>query len=410
MADKATPNVNVMVAYYPPNSTSEKYAQRRAFYTSNTTDYYLRYIDKGTSKNTDYVNYVDDSEKSTGVFNKDGILNKSQKAELRQQLRATQSVISDIVISFKSNFGFALMKNTDDAQALIKSQLNRFLRKAGLNPSNVEWFVGLHENTDNKHIHLCFWEREPMFIQRGKEGKFYHHGKLRQLGIDSFKIGIEEHLTDSANQLKSKRVQLTKTAEEALKQSGNTKYDKELQRLLTSLAYALPDSGHLGYDSDNMQYARKYADEVTRHILTNSPSVKDDYAEFKTSLEERDNYIRDLCLTSKIPNVEDYLKTDIILRDLYRRLGNKAIQAALQIKHANDKKKRTKTANKIAKRIARKDLSDALRNVMYHSAEFDEDALRAFRTYLKQLENDDEFIEEEIEELAQQLGRRGYEM
>lgn len=36
----------------------------------------------------------------------------------------------------------------------MQSELPKFFKSAGLNPDNIEWFAGLHENTDNRHIHL----------------------------------------------------------------------------------------------------------------------------------------------------------------------------------------------------------------------------------------------------------------
>jgi len=104
------PDVIVRLNYYPTKSNSEKYAKRRAFYSSNMTDDYMRYIDKGIVDkdipiadimHPDFMDYVGDNEKSSGVFGKDGMLSKEQKAELRNRLLATGSVIWDMVISFK---------------------------------------------------------------------------------------------------------------------------------------------------------------------------------------------------------------------------------------------------------------------------------------------------------------------
>ena len=38
----------------------------------------------------------------------------------------------------------------------------KFFKKAALNPENITWFAGLHENTDNKHIHFSFRQNPPL--------------------------------------------------------------------------------------------------------------------------------------------------------------------------------------------------------------------------------------------------------
>lgn len=139
---------------------------RRAFYASGQTEDYLRYIDKGGKAGyADYLDYADDKEKSAGVFGKDGALTAVQKKELQKALKTTDSVIWDMVVSFEENYGKNHLKDSDDARELLNALLNRFFKKAGLNPQNMTWFAGLHTNTDNRHIHVSFWENAPVFTR-----------------------------------------------------------------------------------------------------------------------------------------------------------------------------------------------------------------------------------------------------
>ena len=54
---------------------------RRVFYSSNSKDDYLGYIDKGVKLN-----------KSSGVFNQNGLLNYDSKRLIREALRNTKVV------------------------------------------------------------------------------------------------------------------------------------------------------------------------------------------------------------------------------------------------------------------------------------------------------------------------------
>ena len=153
---RATPNVLVRLKYYPSGGGNAGYSGRRTFYASGGPDDYMKYVDRGITGDPitvrDYMNYVGDTEKSSGVFGKNGLLSKAQRAEIRKQLRTTGSVIWDMVISFETKYGDRYMRDTKTAQALLKARLNRFFKSAGLNPDNVVWFAGLHTNTDNRHL------------------------------------------------------------------------------------------------------------------------------------------------------------------------------------------------------------------------------------------------------------------
>lgn len=95
------PDVIARVRYYDVS------APKRDFYSSAQKDDYLGYIDKGvqSTKAINYLDYTDDGEKSLGAFNAEGLLTKSQKKELREKLRTTQSCIWDMVVSFEESYG-----------------------------------------------------------------------------------------------------------------------------------------------------------------------------------------------------------------------------------------------------------------------------------------------------------------
>ena len=80
---------------------------KRKFYSSNKYNDYMKYIDTGIKdlKNIDFVEYSNNSTKSSGIFNQDGKMNKKQIALTREHLRVTESVIWSGVVSFEEKFG-----------------------------------------------------------------------------------------------------------------------------------------------------------------------------------------------------------------------------------------------------------------------------------------------------------------
>lgn len=369
------PDVIVRLKYYG------KDRPRRAFYASGQTEDYLRYIDKGGKAGySDYLDYADNKEKSAGVFGKDGALTSAQKKELRKALKTTDSVIWDMVVSFEEGYGKSHIKDTDDARELLNSLLNRFFKKAGLNPQNMTWFAGLHTNTDNRHIHMSFWENAPVFTrQQDREQKHFHGGKLRQAGIDDFKIAIENHYSQLATRVKEKRKSLLAKASQLLAETPHGK----LSALLTQLYEQIPKTGRIGYDSENMTSVRTLADEITTHMLKTNPILKNEYALFRYELMRRDEQIRAFCRKQKIPNEEDYLVADKTVNDLYRRLGNKVIQRALELKRKRKKAERTPSGRK---RYHGKSVIQSLCDMAYWNTVYEEESIRLFEEFREKLE------------------------
>lgn len=384
-----TPNVMVRLKYYPPGGGNGAYSGRRSFYASGDADDYMKYIEKGidgsetTAKpKRDYMDYVGSDAKSAGVFGKDGKLSKEQKAEIRKQLRTTGSNVWDMVISFKEGYGDRYMRDMKAAQGLLKAQLNKFFKGAGLNHDNTAWFAGLHDNTDNRHIHVCFFEKEPLFLRRGKEGKHYHHGKLRQSGIDGFKLGIEQYFSDTTMQLKADRAEIIAAAKDSLN------HDKQLKKKVAALAELLPPTGHLGYDNENMNPLRSIIDGITDYILLHYPPAQKAYLKFLSRLNKRDDETRARCIRQGIKNVGAFLVKDKVTADLYRRIGNQVIGVALNVRKNRNKDREAQTPNAkpSKRRAARRGFLSSLRDCLKLKLIAEEECMRDFEEYLRRLE------------------------
>jgi hypothetical protein len=104
--------------------------------------------------------------------------------------------------------------------------------------SKVRWFAGLHENTDNRHIHLCFYELEPERIVAHQPGRRWHRGKMSQASIESFKVRIEQTLSSGEFALGSERRALMDGLGGALDEK--TESDRKAKKALLNLYRVLP--------------------------------------------------------------------------------------------------------------------------------------------------------------------------
>ena len=93
------PNLILKLAFVPSEARltnkvlKQKYGDKRKFYSCNQDNNIMRYVSRGIQDKLDYVSYSDNNEKSDGIFNQNGIIDKKSQTELKKQLRFTQSVI-----------------------------------------------------------------------------------------------------------------------------------------------------------------------------------------------------------------------------------------------------------------------------------------------------------------------------
>lgn len=161
------PNVLVSIGYAPNSDAMSrfpmkpKYISERKFYSCRQNNDFLKYVNHGIDEG-DFLGYAGDKEKSSGLFGANGLFTKQAIKDLRSMLRTTDSNIWHAVISFTEVFGGKYMTSYKDAMELLTAELPAFFKSIGIATDNVVWFAGLHENTDNQHIHLGFFEKEPL--------------------------------------------------------------------------------------------------------------------------------------------------------------------------------------------------------------------------------------------------------
>ena len=392
----ATPNVLVRLKYYKAedadlstdNPYNAKKVKNRTFYSSNQSngEDYMKYMDKGAKAGEvyDYMAYAGNEEKSSGVFGKDGFLTERQKKEIRQMLRSTKSVIWDMVISFTEDYGNEHIKSYADAMEVIKQNLPLFFKENGLQMDNVVWFAGLHENTDNKHIHLCFFEKEPIMARQKKKGLFHHTGTMKKQSIDRLKISIEEQLNGHEYFFKSYRQNLLLQAESALQnRDGYNPLDRQLRLKLKELYRKLPP-GRISYNSLNMVELRPLIREIERILLNRSPLMSEEYKNLRRDLEARDAEIQAICDRQKIDSSR-YLQKDKFIEDFHRRIGNKIIQYAKRYQCEEKQEERAYESQRIRRSIEKSKRTRLFKETARLTREVDYEAIDIFTEYRRKL-------------------------
>lgn len=387
------PNVLFSIGYAPNDETlnrlhkiKAKYLAERKFYSCRQHNDILKYINRGIDEG-DFLGYAGNREKSSGLFSSDGLLTKKQLKELRSMLRSTDSNIWHAVISFTEEFGAKYMTSYQDSLELLKAELPKFFRQIGIAGDNVVWYAGLHENTDNQHIHLGFFEKEPRFISESGKRRF-RFGTIGKPALDSFRIGIEERLTNIGFDLKRSRRNLTEAANKTLFHlEGVNDEERELKRKLLELYKVLPTEGRVSYGNKNMDGLRPQVNDIVNFIIRHNSGLKRDYEDFCSDLAAFDANRRRICEDQKIKaeDIEKYLVSDTYLTDIYRRLGDTVIKATLAIKRKSDKERNRCKKELSQKRVEKRHRQYLLERAATISADVDDEAIRCFEEYRRRL-------------------------
>ncbi len=381
MTNQSVPNVVYKQEFFLPHYNDEKMQDKRNYYSSNKYSDYLKYIATGIQdlQKLDFVEYSNNNSKSPGIFNQNGKMTSKEIADVRKSLRDTQSVIWSGIITFEEQFGLKWCNNFEQAYNLVKSELPKYFKRAGLNPNNIEWFAGLHENTDNRHIHLIFFEKEPLRI-KGKK-KIFSIGKVSTKAMDFFKANLELAATDFRAREIRVRTNLTKSFNEEINDVSGLK----IKSMLLGLANQFPESGHLYYNSEKMQNLKSQVDNITTYIIKHNPNIqlyKDDFDEL---VKEKDELANSYCKRNGYNKPTESVG-DKMMNDIYRRLGNIVIESARELKLKENERQKLNAKNLVEKHIQKNKLMKELDECLYLNSKVEFEIIKAFQDYMSKLE------------------------
>lgn len=391
MKSVATPNVNFFIHSVPNldgyginDILFKKYYKERIFYSCRDDYNYLSYVNKGSENKIDFVDYSGNQEKSTGLFDKNGLCSKEQIAELKQGFRATKSPIWHGLISFEEFFGKKYCDDFSQAFNLMSSQFPRFLKQAGFNPDNIIWCAGLHTNTDHRHIHFTFYEKKPLKYRKTKSELCFSYGQVSVYAINKAKVDIETYLSNYklTEQIYTSRKELT---EDIKKNIAITIKKGESLKMLKKILLLIPLTGRVSYDSEKMMFLKNDINHLVDLIIKQDQKTNAVFRTFLTLLQEKDASIRRMCTNSKI-NPKKVVLYDKYLSDLYRRLGNIAIKNIVNINY-NLKHYDIEVKSRLAKKRLQRRKNEYIFDQTLRLAEIvQRDAMDYFKEHMKILE------------------------
>lgn len=325
---------------------------KRDYYSSSTGGGdYLRYIATGINetKGYDYLDYIGDNEKSFGVFNQNGFLSKKDIEDIRKGLRNTKSLIWDCLISLEEGYDKEHLRCGNDAYELMKDVFPKFLKKAGFRLENTTWFAGLHENTDNRHIHICIFEHNPIFYTKGSKETHFRKGVFKTSHMNELKLNIINHFESDLHKYNLARYKALEKAKLHLAGKSIEDFEKSLFYHYRKLFEGIPKTGSISYQSKNMDQIRGVVDQIVE-LYMNHPSHKSLFNEIEKILSKEDSRTIKLCNEFGL-DFNEYVIKEKYYKDLKRRLGNivikdavkkrnKAYEQFINVKDVNERRKK----------------------------------------------------------------------
>ncbi len=380
------PNVNFLLNYVETmrgRDSNDKYLkehlEERRFYSSIKDDDYLKYVNKGSNEKLDYVEYSGNKEKSHGVFNEKGLMTSEMIKEMRTMLRKTDSPIWHGVISFTEEFGDTYCNTFEKAFELMKNELPKFFKNAGLIPENIVWYAGLHENTDNKHIHLSFFEKEPLRYMHDNNNKNFSDGFIPIKAINKFKISAEIRLLQITKEIKLARKTLTDEMKKDMKLGDYMKH-------INSLYFSLPHEHRMSYDSENIKPYKEQIDMVVNAIIMSNEDLQRKFNDFQSFIVKRDYEIKEAYKRINV-DYKDKLLFDKCMDDIYRRLGNIVLRTIRDIRWEQRKVEYETTKRLALKRIEKNKRKIMLNRCLKLNELVNREIINAFQEYREKLQD-----------------------
>ncbi len=347
-----TPNVVVVNMFTPSyRNLNYKYPSQKSVYNS-TMDMFDYYADvkKKAFFMLDYFKGKFGKEKEMNIMFENGEYATKEQIEQRKKQYAKyieNSNIDKLVISFPEGYLEQSVDIPKFEKALAKHIIPMFLKKCGYaDIKNMSYQFSLHTDQDNLHFHLSFAEKKPNYKSYGKKLQYRNAGLLTQKELAFLKNEVE-HYIEKEKVFTPLLTEANKEIEE-LKKYFNPKdknfllKDKEdilLEDKIVKLGELISEKRvyqdqRIKFNSIKDKEIKQLTNEIKRYLFLKKESeFKNEYNNFKSTLNEINNYFIKISESNNIKEVDNSL-----IKNKQKYLDNYVLNAI--VNHAYYKNKR----------------------------------------------------------------------
>ena len=334
---------------------TEAHRAERSFFnmTGNTNVYdYITTEGKITGKKSGRITALEYLQKSTGVFNGNGLLSEEKVAEMKERLKNNKGNIWHGFVSLNKEQSYKI-DTPEKCIGLIKRTFGEFLTDAGFNKKNIDLMCALHlDRPDHLHFHFVFWEKEPKY--KGKDGvlSYRRKGKIEKTAIDNLFVRLGMYVDDGRDRLYKSRVEAIRVLRgmTAIKRVMVSK--DEIKQEIISLAKDLPKTGRLSYGSKDMEAYVGRVDKIVEMLIGYDGKARRSHLRFLDELEKHKQAIKNICGTP-FAFTDRNVKVEEVERDLpkyHNKIDEKTLSIIQEIE-ADYKRRQGNLVLKLAKFI-----------------------------------------------------------
>ncbi len=394
----------------------EKHAKERAFFDMSGAENIYNYMTREgkiygeESKRLTILEYL---QKSTGVFNQNGMLSKDEVADMKFRVKNGEKNIWHGFISFDEQ-NSEKIDSPDRCISLIRKTFRPFFKDAGFDHDNMDLMCSLHlDRPTHLHIHYVFWEREPNV--KNKRAAGYVYRKKGKIKFDAI-ANMTERLNAFA--LDDKLIKKRNEVEAAIwhrKDFSKARRTDIAMREMRRLANALSDNISWDYGNKDMIPYRSMIDDTVESVLFTDDKLYNLDFEFKQELDRTETALkgvmgkvykeklqRDMVFTeymtdaAEVAGMKNIKTIERLKWDYKRRLGNIVLRKVKYIRENSyryDTKKKHKTNDKYLKR----EITIAERKIKGNLTGFFSSLLQLFQPEISAYSNRLKEIEKEIQ-------------
>lgn len=353
------------VEYHEPNY------ENRGYYTGLTDYSYSDYISRSEKEEV----------KRVALFDKNGeTLSKNDIKNIEKKLQQSDSIIWTGIISFKGDDDIFNCHTEEKARELIKKHFK--INSSALRDSNIGCICAFHNDTENNHIQMMFYELEKKHINSKGQLEYTKQKKIPLEAINNVMRNINNDLLNDYRAIFPIRNQL-------IENMKTNSYD-DIQQDIIKLAHHLPN-GRLAYNSENMKPHIAEVNKIVNKVLLHEDN-KENFEKIMMYCNEKQNILDNV--THDTNNTQPPLQ-DKIVTDLFARLGNIVIKNALAYKIENQNYNKTQKHNKALpiKSPVRKSRASHLARYANFNNQFKKETIEGVWAFHKLLEEKERELE-----------------
>ncbi len=275
-------------------------------------------------------------EKSTGVFNGDGVITQEQLKAIQKRAYEPKNLWHGFV-SLNEEMSHKI-DSPEKCMRLVKRTFGEFFKDMGLDPKNVDLICALHKDKPH-HLHIHFWfaEKEPKCKYRKKQTEYRHKGKIEKSVIDKMHVRLNLYITEPQEKLYMTRDEALRELKKISALRDIITKD-EVKKAVLKLAKTIPKGASFHYGSKDMIPYREQIDKVVNKLLLYDKAARKADLRFDTELQSLRRKVNGIVAGSgehtnhyKI-DPKNITLIEEIENDYKRRQGNLVLGAVKRIK------------------------------------------------------------------------------